>query len=64
MIEPEIKGDKPAGAYFVTVGEDLGLSYRLRTKRKEIRKNHWVHCHLKADPEPVDEEAAYSAAAE
>jgi len=64
VAEPEMKGDKPTGAYFVNAGEGLMLSYLLRAKCNESGKNHPVRCHLEADPETVDEVAAYSVAAE
>ncbi|BAK67734.1 ParB-like protein [Sphingobium sp. SYK-6] len=46
VIEPEMKGDKPTGAYLVSAGEGRRLAYLLRAKRKQIRKNHPVRCRL------------------
>jgi len=54
VIEPEMKGDKPTGAYFVTAGEGRRLAYLLRAKRKQIRKNHPVRCYLDTENDPSE----------
>ena len=54
VVEPEMKGDKPTGAYLVTAGEGRRLAYLLRAKRKEIRKNHLVRCWLDTENDPSE----------
>ena len=54
VIEPEMKGEKPTGAYFVTAGEGRRLAYLLRAKRKQIRKNHPVRCRLDTENDPSE----------
>jgi len=54
VIEPEMKGDKPTGAYFVTAGEGRRLAYLLRAKRRQIEKNHPVRCRLDTENDPSE----------
>ena len=54
VIEPEMKSEKPTGAYFVTAGEGRRLAYLLRAKRKQIRKNHPVRCRLDTENDPSE----------
>ncbi|MEW9854637.1 ParB/RepB/Spo0J family partition protein [Novosphingobium sp. M1R2S20] len=54
VVEPEMKGDRPTGAYLVTAGEGRRLAYLLRAKRKEIRKNHLVRCWLDTENDPSE----------
>lgn len=54
VIEPEMKDEKPTGAYFVTAGEGRRLAYLLRAKRRQIRKNHPVRCRLDTENDPSE----------
>jgi len=54
VIEPEMKRDKPTGYYLATAGEGRRLSYLLRAKRKEIRKDHPVRCWLDTENDPSE----------
>ena len=54
VVEPEMKGDRPTGAYLVTAGEGRRLAYLLRAKRKEIKKNHLVRCWLDIENDPSE----------
>ncbi len=54
VIEPEMKRDKPTGYYLATAGEGRRLSYLLRVKRKEIKKDHPVRCWLDTENDPSE----------
>ena len=54
VIEPEMKRNKPTGYYLATAGEGRRLSYMLRAKRKEIKKDHPVRCWLDTENDPSE----------